>query len=73
MEEMAAFVQTNLREEHKNASRQAVLVTIYVDDMDKYKGTRDRLVALGYSNCSIERGINDEEKPKYLHNKHQNG
>ena len=61
-EEMADFVQTKLREEHKNASRRAVPVTIYVDDMDKYRVLQDRLVARGYSNCSIEPWDQDEEE-----------
>ena len=61
-EEMAAYVQTKLREEHKNASRRAVPVTIYVDDMDEYRVLQDRLVALGYSNCSIEPWDDDEEE-----------
>lgn len=61
-DEFTGYVQTKLRKEHKNASRRAVPVTIYVDDMDKYRVLQDRLVALGYSNCSIEPWDDDEEE-----------
>ena len=59
---MADYVQSKLRRKHREASRRAVHVTIFVDDMDKYRELQDRFVALGYSNCSIEPWDKDESK-----------